>query len=100
MSVWLWLLAGLLVGVLNVATIAGTVGRLQHNDGGVHPPLAALFTIMGGFALRLALSIFVLVVALRQSAAAGLLAFAGIWLGRWTVLLWTHALTDRPKVRT
>jgi hypothetical protein len=36
--------------------------------------------------LRLALAALVLVVALRQSAAAGLLAFAGLWLGRWTVL--------------
>ncbi|MFN2286284.1 MAG: hypothetical protein ACK2UQ_17845 [Anaerolineae bacterium] len=95
MSVWLWLLAGLLVGVLNVATIAGTVGRL--GQGG---ELRALSTVMSGFVLRLALSIFVLVVALRQSAAAGLLAFAGIWLGRWTVLLWTHVPAGRCKVET
>jgi hypothetical protein len=85
-SDWLWLLAGLLVGILNVATIAGTVGRLgQGRD------VRALSAVMSGFALRLALSILVLVVALRQSATAGLLAFAGIWLGRWTVLLWTNA---------
>lgn len=99
MSVWLWLLTGFLVGGLNVAAIARTVGRLEHN-GHVRPPLATLFATIRGFALRLALSAFVLVVALRHSAAAGLFAFAGIWLGRWTVLLWTHALTDRSKVKT
>lgn len=90
MSVWLWLLAGFLVGVLNVATIAGTVGCLQHN-GHVRSPFAALFTLLGGFALRLFLVMFVLVVALRHSAATGLFTFAGIWLGRWLVLLWTNA---------
>lgn len=86
MNGWLWLLAGLLVGTLNAASIAGTVGRLRP-EGNVR----ALSAIVSGFMLRLILSILVLVVALRQSAAAGLLAFAGIWFGRWTVLLWANA---------
>lgn len=86
MNVWLWLFAGLLVGVLNVASIAGTVGRLRP-DGDVR----ALSTVVSGFVLRLALWIVILVVALRQSAMAGLMAFAGIWLGRWPLLLWTNA---------
>jgi F0F1-type ATP synthase assembly protein I len=94
-SDWLWLFAGLLVGALNVAAIAGTVSRLQRNGN-----VRALSSVASGFALRLLLSMLVLVVALRQSAAAGLLAFAGIWLGRWTVLLWTHTPADRCKVRT
>jgi len=89
-SDWLWLLAGLLVGGLNVALVAGTVSRLQRN-GNVRPLLAALFTTLRGFVLRLLLSMLVLVVALWHSAAAGLFAFAGIWLGRWTVLLWANA---------
>ena len=89
-SDWLWLFAGLLVGFLNVALVAGTVSRLQHN-GSVRPPLAALSTTLRGFALRLILSMLVLVFALRHSVAAGLFTFAGIWLGRWPVLLWTNA---------
>ena len=99
MSDWPWLLAGLLVGAVNVALVAGTVSRLEHN-GNVRPPKAALSTTLRGFALRLILSMLVLVVALQHSVAAGLFTFAGIWLGRWTVLLWTHVLMDRPKVRT
>lgn len=82
MSIWLWLFAGLLVGVLNVVSIARTVGRLQP-EGDVR----ALSSMVSGFVLRMVLIILVLVAALRQSAAAGLLAFAGLWLGRWTVLL-------------
>jgi len=81
-SAWLWLLAGLLVSVLNVASIARIVGRLQ--PGG---DVRALSSVVSGFVLRMVLIILVLTVALRQSAAAGLLAFAGLWLGRWVVLL-------------
>ncbi|MGC9394739.1 MAG: ATP synthase subunit I [Anaerolineae bacterium] len=99
MSDWLWLLGGFLVGLLNVALVAGTVSRLQHN-GNVRPPKAALSTTLRGFALRLILSMLVLVVALRHSVAAGLFTFAGIWLGRWMVLLWTPAPADRRKVET
>ena len=99
MSDWLWLLAGLLVGGLNVALVAGTVSRLEHN-GNVRPPKAALSTTLRGFALRLILSMLVLVVALQYSVAAGLFAFAGIWLGRWTVLLWTYTPPNHRKVET
>jgi hypothetical protein len=83
---WFWLLAGLLVGALNVASIARTVGKLRP-EGNVR----ALSAVVSGFMLRLILSVLVLVVSLRQSAVAGLLAFAGIWFGRWTVLLWANA---------
>jgi hypothetical protein len=93
-SDWLWLLAGFLVGMLNVAAIARTVGQLRP-DGNVR----ALFTVVGGFALRLLLSMFVLVVALRQSVVAGLLAFTGIWLGRWTALFWTNTSANRRRVK-
>ncbi len=82
MNPWFWLPAGLIVAVLNVVSIAGTVGRLGPGGEG-----RALSSFVGGFTLRLALSVLVLVIALQQSAAAGLLAFAGLWLGRWTVLL-------------
>lgn len=99
MSDWLWLLAGFLLGLLNVALVAGTVSQLQHN-GNVCPPKAALSTTLRGFVLRLILSMLVLVVALQDSVAAGLFTFAGIWLGRWTVLLWTRAPASRRKVET
>lgn len=98
MSGWLWLLGGLLVGALNVASIAGTVGKLCPEEGrssSVASPMAALSLIAVGFVLRLSLSALTLLVALRQSATTGLLAFAGLWLGRWTVLLLrSHTVTD------
>lgn len=97
MTVWLWLLAGLVMATLNAASIAGTVGRLRPEAG--CPPAPALFLIAGGFVVRLTLSALVLVVALQQSSAAGLLAFAGLWLGRWTVLLWTNAPVRCCKTR-
>ncbi len=84
MNPWLWLPAGFVVAVLNVALVAGTVSRLR--PGG---EVRALSSFVSGFALRSALSALVLVAALQQSAAAGLLAFAGLWLGRWTVLFLT-----------
>jgi len=81
---WLWLLAGLVVAVLNVISIAGTVSRLHPGGEG-----RALSLFVSGFVLRIALSALVLMAALQHSAAAGLLAFAGLWLGRWTVLFLT-----------
>jgi len=99
---WLWLLAGLLVGALNVASIARTVGRLQPKKGrlpAAAPQLAALSLMTSGFVLRLLVSVLVLIVALRQSAASGLLAFAGLWLGRWTVLFWVNVPGDRREIQ-
>lgn len=91
MNPWLWLFAGLVVGALNATSIARTVGRLRPGAGR-RMPLAAVSLVASGFVLRLALSALVLIGGLRQSAAAGLLAFAGIWLARWLmVLLWMHA---------
>ncbi len=86
MNGWLWLFIGALVGLLNVACIAGMVARLRPGW-----DVRAASTLVSGFALRLILSALVLVVALRQSAAAGLFAFAGLWLARWAALFWTHA---------
>lgn len=95
MTPWLWLLVGLLVGALNVASIARTVGSLR--PGG---DARAWASVISGFALRLALAVCVLVIALRQSAAAGLLAFAGLWLGRWTVLFRVNALSPSRNIKT
>lgn len=81
MNPWLWLLAGLVVAVLNVVSIAGTVSRLRPDGEG-----RTLSLFVSGFVLRIALSLLVLMAALQHSVAAGLLAFAGLWLGRWTVL--------------
>lgn len=82
----IWLCVGALVGLLNVASIAGMVARLQ--PGG---DVRAVSALIGGFALRMVLAALVLIVALHSSAAAGLCAFAGLWLARWAALFWTHA---------
>lgn len=84
MNPWLWLPVGFMVAALNVALLAGMVDRLRPGA-----EWRALSSFISGFALRLVLSLLVLMVALRQSAAAGLLAFAGLWVGRWTVLLFS-----------
>jgi len=85
-NVWFWLPVGLLMGAFNVASIALTVGRLRPEE--KRSAVAAVALIAGCFVLRWIVTIFVLAVAFRQSAMAGLLAFSGLWLGRWTVLLY------------
>lgn len=102
MTLWLWLLVGLLAGALNAASIAVTVGRLRPGEGqssSVASSVAALSLFTAGFFVRLLLAALVLSAALRQSAAAGLLAFAGMGLGRWTMLFWVNAPAPSRKVK-
>ena len=76
-----WLLIGFLAGLVNIFSIVRDVARL--NPATRH---RALRITTSGFLFRLALSAVVLTLALRSSAASGLLAFLGLWLARWVAV--------------
>lgn len=79
----LWLLAGAALGLLNALTMAATVRGLV--------PTAApypLCRVLGGMTVRWVWTAALLIVALRQSAGAGLAAFAGLWIARWAAIAW------------
>jgi hypothetical protein len=82
----LWLLAGSAVGVLNGLTLLWTVARLRPEAA-----LGALTGVAMGALVRLALVAALLVAALQRGIVPGLLAFAGLWLSRWSVLCWSRS---------
>jgi len=88
MNVW-WLCAGAMAGAVNALTLRWTVARLQ-------PGLAprALGQMWGGALLRWVISAVVLLAALQQGVMAGLLAFGGLWLSRWLLVV-AYWLSER-----
>lgn len=91
----LWLLAGILLGLFNALTMAATV------RGPVPTTANRLYWIIGGMVARWVWTAALLIVALRQSAGAGLAAFAGLWLARWVAIAWWSKVSTpcarRPK---
>ncbi len=79
----IWPCAGVLVGLLNALTMSAAVRRLTPAA-----PVTGLCRIAGGMLVRWALVAVLLAVSLRQSAGAGLAAFAGLWLARWVAIAW------------
>jgi hypothetical protein len=75
----LWLLLGIAIALINGLSIRWTVGSL--NISGARS--RAIAVVVGGAVVRVAVAALVLAVALRQGIVEGLLAFAGLWLGRW-----------------
>lgn len=73
-----WLLAGALVGIANVYSIARTVSRMRP-DGRLY----AVLVTVGGALMRFGLAVVVLSLALQQSALSGILAFVGLLVARW-----------------
>ena len=73
-----WLFIGGAVGILNGLSLWWTVARL-HPDA----PSSAASLAMGGAMLRWVLNAGLLIAALQQGIASGLLAFTGWWLVRW-----------------
>ena len=78
----IWLSGGILIGILNGATLRWTVHRLHPDTSLVGVPLVA-----AGSLLRLGLATALLVFAAQYGIASGLLAFAGLWLARWMFIL-------------
>jgi hypothetical protein len=80
----LWLSAGLTIGILNGLTLRWTVSRLRPDTALVGVPLVTL----GGL-LRLGLATALLIFASQHGIMGCLLSFAGLWLARWIVILFT-----------
>jgi hypothetical protein len=86
----LWLLAGGIVGAANTLTRWWTVSHLR--SGMRASPLSLVW---GGFILRLALVTGLLSLGLSRGILPGFLAFAGLWLARWTTTISFGALGSR-----
>jgi hypothetical protein len=82
----LWALIGALVGVANAWTLWWTVGRLRPDE-----PGNALWLVLGGMGVRLAIVTALLIVGLKSGAARGLIAFGGLWLARSTAVMCVQA---------
>jgi len=76
-----WLLTGGAIGILNFMTRCWTVARLHPSA-----PRRAVAWTVGGALLRWGLASSLLIVALRQGVWPALLAFAGLWLARWSTV--------------
>jgi hypothetical protein len=83
MMVASWLLAGGAIGVLDGLSLRWTAARLRPNASSQVAVLA-----LAGAMLRWGLAAAVLIAALQQGIASGLLAFAGLQLARWGVVCW------------
>ena len=90
----LWLLAGGIVGTANALTRWWTVSHLRTGM-----RLSPVSLVWGGFFLRLALVTGLLSLGLSRGILPGLLAFAGLWLARWTTTIWFGALRDKAGTR-
>lgn len=83
MRLWVWLAAGLAIGLLQVLTQWWTVNRVRPGN---HAAVLR-WTVLGAL-VRWVVTAAVLLLALSYSLSAGLLAFGGWWLGRWPLIIW------------
>ena len=79
----LCLLGGSAVGTLSSLTIGWTVAHMDTRS----PGHAVLWTVTGAM-LRWGLAAGLLLGALQRGLMPALLAFAGLWLGRWGIVCW------------
>ncbi len=91
-SFWMWLFAGGVVGVVNGVARWKTVSRLSTET-----MSRSLTLTVGGMLLRLGLVTGLLIAGLMQGIVPGLLAFAGLWITRWTIVLWFSARQGMSK---
>ena len=82
MGLWIWFLVGIALGALLVLSLKRFVERLAPQDDEITAP-----TVVVGFFGRHLLLGLALYVAIRQDALAGVLLVAGIWVGRWGMIL-------------
>ena len=80
-----WLALGLLAGGLNGWTQHWTVMRRRPEAAG-----RAIVWTLAGAVLRWLLAAALLLVAVQQSAVAGLLVVAGMMIARWALILRWH----------
>lgn len=82
----LWLLLGVVTACLNGLARWWTVSRLRAEMG--HN---ALWLTLSTLVVRLALVTALLIAALQQGIGSGLAAFVGLWLSRWSTVIWAQA---------
>jgi hypothetical protein len=78
-----WLILGALIGGLHGWTQYWTVARLQPGSARL-----GLASVLAGALLRWLLAAGLLLVAVLEELAAGLLVLAGMTAVRWTLVLW------------
>ena len=79
---WIWFIVGMMVSVVLGLMQWWTVHRLQPDAG-----LAVAGWTMAGVVGRLLVMAVLLILAFSDNMMAGLLAFAGWWVGRWPLLI-------------
>jgi len=89
----MWPFAGGLVGVVNGLTRWTTISHLSSEA-----VTRSLLLMLGGMVLRLGFVAGLLIVGLKQGIDAGLLAFAGLWVTRWLIVIWSNA-RQGPRAR-
>ena len=90
----MWFIIGIATGILNGLTLRWTVGRLRPETSLISIPLITM-----GSLLRLGLVTALLILASQHGLMSGLLAFAGLWLTRWIVILVTASPHLLVKLR-
>jgi hypothetical protein len=91
---FLWLLAGIGMSLLSLASQWWMVSRLSPVGGKWMPVL-----FPATFVLRLALCGLLLYVAMRHGLSYALMEFAGLITGRWGLLIILHNRRQAMKVR-
>jgi hypothetical protein len=85
----MWPFAGGLVGIVNGLTRWTTISYLS-----TEAVTRSLVLVLGGMVVRLAFVTGLLIAGLKQGIDAGLLAFAGLWITRWIIVIWSSARQD------
>lgn len=83
---WPWVLAGVGVGIVNGLSRWRTVSHISPTA-----VAGSLRLALGSMVLRLGLVAGVLIGSLRHGIISGLLAFAGLFITRWIMVLWFNA---------
>jgi hypothetical protein len=91
-SLWLWPFAGGFVGMVNALSRWKTVSCLS-----TEMVTRSLVLVVGGMLLRLGLVAGLLTAGLKRGIIPGLLAFAGLWITRWTIVVWFSTREGRRR---
>lgn len=93
-GLWMWPLAGGLVGIVNGLTRWTTISYLSSAA-----VTRSLILVLGGMVVRLGFVAGLLIAGLKQGIDAGLLAFAGLWVTRWIIVVWSNARQNLQNQR-
>jgi hypothetical protein len=89
-QLWLWFAIGVALGVLLVRMLRHFVEKLNPGEADTGVP-----SFLTGCLARYLLIGIALVLAIRQDARAGVLLIAGVWIGRWGMLLIDQGIIGR-----